>query len=215
VSHLLDLHLHTRASGDNDADPEEMVVRAVELGLEGLAFTEHQRYAASDFVRGLRERHGGSILILRGVELSCAEGHCLVFGVDTDPLRLDFAPLAEVAREVGMRGGATIPSHPYRPGTSVGDLVRRVPGLTALEGCNGANLPAMNQRAIQAARSLGLPHIGGSDAHAPREVGSCLTDFSLPVTLDNFVSRLREGAYHGLDRRRASRVWIPGEEVSR
>ena len=37
----IDLHIHTRESGDNDSDPEEVVVNAIEAGLDGIAFTEH------------------------------------------------------------------------------------------------------------------------------------------------------------------------------
>src|SRR6266498_1132205 len=42
----IDLHVHTKYSGDNDADPDAVIVRAIERGLHGVAFTEHYFFEA-------------------------------------------------------------------------------------------------------------------------------------------------------------------------
>lgn len=55
------------------------------------------------------------------------------------------------------------------------------------------------------ARELNLPFTGGSDAHAPEEVGLCYTMFSDRVSYDNFLDLLRKGEYHGVDARKISR----------
>jgi predicted metal-dependent phosphoesterase TrpH len=114
VKFKIDLHVHSRNSGDNNADPEEIVSRAIELGLDGIAFTEHYSFEASEPVERLREKYRGAIMIFRGVEFSAAEGHCLVFGVDTDRKDIRFAPIRDVIRVVTMAGGVVIPTHPYR-----------------------------------------------------------------------------------------------------
>jgi predicted metal-dependent phosphoesterase TrpH len=202
----IDLHVHTKYSGDNDADPEEMIVRAIEAGLHGIALTEHYYYEASESAGILREKYGEKILILRGVEFSTIEGHCLIFGVNTDKMGIKYAPVADVLRFVNEAGGVMIPSHPYRPGTSLGDLVRSVNGIAGLEGCNGANMYAFNVKAINAAKELHLPYTGGSDAHEPREVGSCYTEFRKAVTYDNFIDSLKEGKFQGVDSRKISRM---------
>ena len=202
----IDLHVHSKYSGDNDADPEETVTRAIECGLQGIAFTEHYYYEASEQAEILREKYGERLLILRGVEFSADEGHCLVFGVDTDKLGIKYAPVADVIRFVSAAGGVVIPSHPYRPGTSLGDLVQSVKGIAGLEGCNGANMHSFNVRAIEAAKALHLPYTGGSDAHEPQEVGSCYTEFHRTVTYDNFVNLLKTGNYLGVDTRKISRM---------
>jgi predicted metal-dependent phosphoesterase TrpH len=202
----IDLHVHTKYSGDNDADPEETIVRAIEAGLHGIALTEHYYYEASESAEILREKYGEQILVLRGVEFSTNEGHCLVFGVDTDKLGIKYAPVEDVLRFVNKAGGVVIPSHPFRPGTSLGDLVRSVNGIAGLEGCNGANMYAYNVKAINAAKELHLPYTGGSDAHEPREVGSCYTEFRKVVTYDNFIDALKEGNFQGVDSRKISRM---------
>lgn len=205
----IDLHVHSRYSGDTDADPEEMIARAVSLGMNGIAFTEHYFYEVSEPVERLREKYEDAILILRGVELSAAEGHCLVFGANTDRLSVSHAPVEEVVRVVNEAGGVVIPSHPFRRGSGLGDALPGLHGLCAIEGCNGANLQAFNARAIEAARKLNLPFTGGSDAHAPEEVGSCFTEFDDRVSLDTFVDLLRKGNYRGVDARKISKGWWP------
>jgi len=205
VSFRIDLHVHSLLSGDNFADPEECVVQAIERGLQGLAFTEHYSYEASEPVERLRERYQQKILIVRGVEFSAAEGHCLVFGVDTDRLCLQYAPAQELVLEVNRAGGVVIPSHPYRGGSGLGDAMLTLPGITAIEGRNGCNQHPFNQRAIQAAQRLRLPVTGGSDAHRPVEVGSCQTVFAEPVTAGNLVALLKTGRYEAVDTRKVSR----------
>jgi len=202
---FVDLHVHSWYSGDSDADPEEYIQRAIELNLHGIAFTEHYSFAASEPVEALIEKYGHRIMVFRGVELSAAEGHCLVFGADTDALHLNSAPLAEVVDAVSRAGGVVIPSHPYRAGHGMGDAVLETGGLCALEGYNGYNMWSFNERAVEAARLLNIPFTGGSDAHAPAEIGYCITEFQYEVRQDDLVAALKGGKYRGIDRRRVSR----------
>ncbi len=51
----IDLHVHSRFSGDTNSDPEEMILRVIELNLNGIAFTEHYSYEASEPVENLKE----------------------------------------------------------------------------------------------------------------------------------------------------------------
>lgn len=206
----IDLHVHTRFSGDNDADPEEIVERAIERGLDGIAFTEHYSFEASEHAEQLREKYGKAIMLIRGVEFSALEGHCLIFGVNTDRFGIAHEPLAEIVRIVIGAGGVLIPSHPYRGGNSVGELVRTLEGISAIEGYNGVNMHPMNTKAIEAAKERGLPFTGGSDAHAPQEVASCYTEFDDRVTTDGFIGLLRAGRYRGVDTRKISRMPFSG-----
>lgn len=202
MKYRIDLHVHSKYSGDNDAEPEELIDQAIRLNLYGIAFTEHYSYEASAFVELLREKYGDRIRLLRGVELSAIEGHCLVFGIDTDRLSLKDASITEVVKAVNRSGGVVIPSHPYRKGNSLGDIVQQVWGFCALEGYNGANMQAYNEKAIATARLLDLRYTGGSDAHAPKEVGLCVTEFDDAITYDNFTEILKRGHYQGIDCRR-------------
>lgn len=201
----VDLHIHSRYSKDNDSDPEEIIDRALETGLDGVAFTEHYSYEASDFVEVLRYKYK-SIKLIRGVEFSTPEGHCLIFGVNTDKLPLKNVPLNDVIRIVTDRGGVLIPTHPYRGINSMGDIIRNVRGFSAIEGFNGLNMHHLNLKAIDVAQSLALPYTGGSDAHRPEDVGSCYTEFNEVVSEDNIVEVIKKGNYYGKDKRKISRL---------
>jgi predicted metal-dependent phosphoesterase TrpH len=193
----IDLHVHSKYSGDTDSDPEETILRAIELGLHGIAFTEHYSYEASGPIEVLKKKYGGRILVLRGVEFSTAEGHCLIFGTNADKLSIKYASVKDTLRIVNKAGGVVIPSH------------RSVGGICALEGYNGCNMHAFNVKAIEAAELMKIPFTGGSDAHAPHEVGSCFTEFDDNVTYENFIDLLKRGKYRGVDARKISRMMVP------
>jgi predicted metal-dependent phosphoesterase TrpH len=204
----IDLHVHTIFSGDTDADPEAAVQQAIQSNLFGIAFTEHYSYDASSHADSLREKYKDEILIFRGVEFSSADGHCLVFGVNTDKLSIKNYTLARVVNVVSEHGGVVIPTHPYRGSNSIGNKIDQVQGFTAIEGYNGYSHFMQNKKAVEKAQELNIPYTGGSDAHASREVGACFTEFDDRVTYDNFLSLLKSGNYRGVDTRKVSRGWI-------
>ncbi len=208
MKYRIDLHVHSKFSGDNDHDPEEFIIQALKLNLYGIAFTEHYSYKASEPIEILKRKYKDKIKIFRGVEFSSADGHCLVFGVDTDRLQVKHAPAIDLVQIVNRSGGVVIPSHPYRIGTSLGDMIESIKGFCAIEGYNGCNIHAFNDKAVKTARRLNLPFTGGSDAHAPDEVGSCFTEFYDEVRDENFLDILRTGCYLGVDTRKISRGWI-------
>jgi predicted metal-dependent phosphoesterase TrpH len=207
MSFKIDLHIHSKFSGDTDSEPEDAVLYAVRSGLHAIAFTEHYSYEASDFAEKLREKYKREIMIFRGVEFSALEGHCLVFGVNTDRLDMKNASIAELIPVVSEKGGAVIPTHPFRGANSIGEKIRELKGICAIEGHNGYSHSFQNQKAVSLAEEMKLPHIGGSDSHHPHDVGACYTDFSDEVTYDNFLDLLKKGAYKGVDTRKVSKAW--------
>jgi len=207
VTYRIDLHVHSKFSGDTDSDPEESVLQAIKARLQGIAFTEHYSYEASGFAETLRDRYEGKIMVFRGVEFSSAEGHCLVFGVDTDRLSIKNASIHDIIPLVNEKGGVVIPTHPFRGSNSIGDRIKDLSGLCAIEGHNGYAHYYQNAKAVRTAEELKLPFTGGSDAHQSHEVGACYTEFRHDVTYDNFIDLLRGGDYTGVDTRKISRVW--------
>ena len=209
MEYKIDLHVHSRSSGDSDAGPEELILQAIHIGLHGIAFTEHYSYEVSEPVEVLREAYSKYIMVFRGVEFSTAEGHCLIFGVNTDKLLSPLLPVADTLRIVHRQGGAVIPSHPYRGVNSLGDKVKSINGICAIEGYNGCNLHTFNIKAVETATAMGIPFTGGSDAHDVQSLGLCYTAFSGRVSHDNFVDVLKSGNYRGVDTRKISRVSFP------
>jgi histidinol-phosphatase (PHP family) len=79
---LYDQHVHTRFSVDSQADPHEMVLRAVERGLAGVTFTDHwdthptewnkciyEYQKLAEIISRLREQFGSKIFIGHGIEI--------------------------------------------------------------------------------------------------------------------------------------------------
>ncbi len=206
MKYNVDIHVHSWASGDSEADPEESILQAIKIRLHGIAFTEHYSYESSEPVEMLRERYKNEILVFRGVEFSAAEGHCLIFGVNTDKFLSKHMSITEILSVVNQYGGVVIPSHPFRGINSLGDTIRGINGICAIEGHNGYNLHSFNMKAVQAATALRLPFTGGSDAHDSHDVGLCYTEFSDRMTQDNFIDLLKAGNYRGVDARIISKV---------
>ena len=203
----IDLHIHTKYSGDTNAEPDDMVLHAIEANLYGIAFTEHYLYESSAYVDELREKFGKDILIFRGVEFSADDGHCLVFGVNTDRMDIRNEPMSEVVRAVNEEGGVVIPTHPFRGGYSIGERTRELEGICAVEGYNGYSHASQNKKAVEMAKEMRVPYTGGSDAHSPEDVGACYTSFNTKVTYENFLEVLKAGDYRGRYVRKVSKVW--------
>ena len=83
---MWDVHMHCRFSGDSDADPEDMIRSAIEKGLDGICFTDHNDYDYPQvpdeeseylidpdeyipYINGLRARYEGQIRIRCGIEI--------------------------------------------------------------------------------------------------------------------------------------------------
>ena len=62
-------------------------------------------------------------------------------------------------------GGVVIPSHPYRGGNSMGDLLFELPGITAVEGMQRREHARHEREGNGRGGKLDLPYTGGSDAH--------------------------------------------------
>lgn len=199
---LIDLHVHTFASGDAIAAPEDVIDRALALGVDGICVMEHDSYEASETAADFGE--GSGLVVLRGVEVTTDMGHLLVYGVEDDGWR-------EVAREDGVVGaqdlveyvrdvgGVIVPAHPFRLGpSSTGGKLTSLAGLFAIEGFNGAASRSENVAACELASRYGLRLTGGSDAHMPGHVGRAVTQFDRNVaSMEELVAELKAGRFMG------------------
>lgn len=211
---ILDMHVHSMYSGESMAEPRDIIEAALSKGLDGICITEHESLSASAPFEHFRR--STDLVILRGVEISTDTGHMLVYGIDDREWRdwgKDRTPSAqELVYRVRRLGGLVIPAHPYivsastcghsvcdRPTVEVDERIKDVHGLAALEVCSGKHLshPAICQSLGNLARSMGLPGIGGSDAHVPHDVGCSYTVFRTPIRSNgDLVEAIRRGWVH-------------------
>jgi len=197
----IDLHCHTKYSYDCYLEPQDLIKRARELGLDGVCITEHCSYDLSRTVTDLD--HDDGFIILRGLEISTNMGHLLAYGVKDDSWntwsRDNYLDTFEVIRAIHLKGGICAPAHPFREWDSLGDAIFTVDGLDALETHNGINSLDKNEKAVHAASTLRLPSIGGSDCHSIEQVGRAFTEFFNPIqTIDDMVGEIKKGNCRGV-----------------
>jgi predicted metal-dependent phosphoesterase TrpH len=187
----LDLHVHSRFSADGRVSVEELVGRLAQLGLGGLALTDHNSTAGLARLAELRRERPGLVLV-PGLEVSTPEGHLLVYGVEEGPptpRSIDATIDWCVAQ-----GGVAVPAHPFRRVHGVGAAVAGRLNVPAVETVNGHNGPRANRRAQALAAQRALGTTGGSDGHAVDEVGRAWTRFPEGVTtLEGALDALRRG----------------------
>lgn len=190
----VDLHTHTRFFHGNRGSPtrfDPIGARLLQLfarfrGLNGVALTNHDYYR--DF--------GGDadVVTVPGIEVSTTQGHVLVVGPDppstTVPGQLTPEEVAERAHDGGC---VAILAHPYRNST----VVESSAALDAVE-VNGKH-PLRRAKVERLADGLGLPVVGGSDAHYPFEVGRAYTSVDTEtLTAETVVQAIRDGRVEAL-----------------
>jgi predicted metal-dependent phosphoesterase TrpH len=164
-----EIHCHSNRS-DGSSTPGEIVEYARSF-LDGIAITDHDeikgslealKYASPDFE------------VIPGLEVSSREGHILALYVD------EIIPKGLAAKEtvhrIHARGGLAVAAHPYdsfRRG--VGDLIAKL-DFDAVEVVNGHTLKSTKDP-HKVCEEIGMPMVGGSDAHLLREIGSVKNEF--------------------------------------
>lgn len=195
---------------------EELIEAAIEAGLDGVAVTEHLLIEGAQVAQEIAQRKYGFPLFC-GVEANATIfGGVLIFGCfrNFEP-RIPWLVLRKLVAEAG---GVLIPAHPFRRWDRLAfwsylqerklslnsqlATMHFVQGLTAIEVRNGGCQARENEKAANLARVLGLPGVGGSDAHSPEKVGRAATWFPDDITTDaELTAALKRGGYHAVNRR--------------
>lgn len=194
---LIDMHLHTTLSGDSFIAPEEMVECAKSAGLDGFCITDHNRRLENDLYQSIQD--STDLMVIPGAELWTDVGEILVYGVTDDDFWERFASgmawpkIQPLVREINSLGGVIVVPHPFRKSSGLAGEIFSLEGIAALE-LNANDEPHQHEETISAAAELGLPLVGGSDAHQHRDVGRFATVFYKDVSsVGEFVQTLRLG----------------------
>lgn len=203
---VFDIHIHTRKFSDcSFIIPELMIERASEIGLDGIAVTEHgTRWPDDKFteLKTLADAH--NLVLINGQEIYTAgsnnkiEGEFLVFGLRRSLTgHYSAKELVEIVHE---EGGILIAAHPYklsRNGRShyygAGDRIYDL----QLDGMELYH-PDHDERALKKVRTAinktGYPGTGGSDAHKLSAIGTCVTLFENEIlNEEDFIREIKRG----------------------
>lgn len=180
-----DLHIHTTAySACSVMSPDEAAIAAKRAGLDGICLTEHNKIWTAEDAAALARKH--DLVVIRGVEITTTGGDIVAFGIEEEPDEM-WTP-AMLKERVDRSDGLAIAAHPFRGFLLFGfsslsmDIKQAADNPTfssvhALEICNGMVTDEENELAGKVADELNLIKVGGSDAHKPESVGTCVTEF--------------------------------------
>ncbi len=215
---LIDLHAHTwPRSHDSVLNPDDLIVRARQAGLDAICFTEHDTVWDFRSIEELRAKH--DFLVLAGVEISTDDGHILVFGIDKYVFGMHRS--RELASYVEKGDGVMVAAHPYRrqmPWFSRNDdeyqtaleKARRNPAyqyVQALEELNGRGSDKENEFSRRLCDIMELPGTAGTDSHAISDVGKCATYFEKDIRDEReLIAEIKAGRFHAVDLRSGSPV---------
>jgi len=205
----LEMHCHTRfGSSCSYMMPEELVARAVEVGLDGVCITEHDVPWDRDAAQRLSDRYG--ILVVGGMEVSTPLGEVLVWGLHESIF--DLEDIHDLRRRVDRAGGVMVAAHPFRGARSLvrwdpsrGMVFRIDQGVAlpifsvvdAMEVFNGMAPDWELDLSAAVGEALPMAGTGGSDAHNVASVGDCVTVLHRRVSTDQeLFEEMRAGRFH-------------------
>jgi len=185
-----DLHIHTHFSRTKRwgsaslIEPKQLLDHAVQIGLDGLAVTDHDQIDGSRLVAELASHWG--LIAIPGVEVSSRGGHILALGV-TEIIPKGLSP-AETIDRIHEQGGIAVAAHPLNFVVSLRRHEIISLPLDALETHNARS--PRNRKVARLHRRLPLGQTGGSDAHSIAEIGGGITD--VPGTFTSYQQILHE-----------------------
>lgn len=183
-----DLHIHSCHSHDSNLSVDDILEHAVNIGLDGIAITDHNTVKGSLQAKARAKELNLPLIVLPGMEVSTSKGHLLVLGINEDiPYGLSPEETIGMVRE---KGGIVIPSHPFKM-----KGIGQVDGLDvdAIETFNSSCIFNENAEAKQMARSLGKGEVGGSDSHLLDTIGFGLTEIDTEPNQEAVLQAIREG----------------------
>jgi predicted metal-dependent phosphoesterase TrpH len=220
---LIDLQVHSHLSKDCTLDPRAVLQRAATHGLDGVAFTETNTQDGCDELFDVGR--GSPVKVFVGLELITDKGQYLAFfpkpELAPEPVQLWGSnrekpwSAAECLPKLKSLGAAIVAARPYDrdspfPAT---DYVLSAPGLSAIQTYNPKVRQTANDLAVEAAESLKLPSVGGSDTRASLdELGRGATLFKRRIeTQQDLVAALLAGECWAVMMGELPRLTRPGE----
>ena len=191
---LLDLHNHTYRSYDARNRPEDYERAHAAGKFDVLAITEHNRIDGA-----VELASAASFPVIVGQEIDTSGGELIGLFLLKEIER--GRPLDETARTIRDQGGLVYLPHPFyrliRHPVRESERTRLAEAglIDIVEVANGGPFTGRaNALAREWARERDLPAAAGSDAHEPRDIGTCVCAVPPgPVTPGSLPAQLREG----------------------
>lgn len=174
-----DLHSHTVYSSESKwpfesiIKPLQMIKTAIKVGLDGIAVTDHDTLKGAIECMKIVRRRKLSLKIILGVEITSEIGHILGLNIEDWDVRRGMG-IEETIDVVKERGGIVVPAHPFAS-NPFRKGVREYIGKFDFDGVEVLNYHTSredNEKALRAARKIGLGITAGSDSHIISDIGN-------------------------------------------
>jgi predicted metal-dependent phosphoesterase TrpH len=185
----VDLHLHTKFSGDAVINPKQVVDALYAHSIvKGVAITDHDTLEGFFHVRKLATTYE-DLLIIPGVEVSTKQGDIILLGTEEKPAYMsELESVADYAKE---RAALLVIPHPYRV-QGIGDAAEETLA-DAVEVINALATPQENKLAEKLAEARNLPGVAGSDAHRPDQMWAAYTEIDAEPNIDSVLKAIKNG----------------------
>jgi hypothetical protein len=184
-----DLHIHTKYSFDSSINPKSLVDQLYSHeSIRVIAITDHNTVEGYHKVREMAAPYS-DILVIPGIEIGTPLGDLIVLGTDEAPNML--RGVNDVICFAKEKDGVVIVPHPYRDyglGSSA-----KLYAVDAIETLNGSTSLYMNKLAENLAKEMGLPGVGGSDAHNIDQLWTVRNEIQASLDVDEVLKAIKKG----------------------
>ncbi len=166
----IDLHIHSKYSGDSSNEPREIIRRAKDAGLDGVAVVDHGTIKGG--VETTKANDDENFTVITGAEIKTDQGEIIGYFLDEEIKSRNFNEVIGEMR--GQDAIITVP-HPFDSFrmNRVKNPVEIASQLDAVEVFNSrCILDSSNEKALQFSKDHKLSATAGSDAHEPYEIGA-------------------------------------------
>ncbi len=163
-----DLHIHSNHS-DGKSSVREIIESALSSGLKGIAITDHDTVNGSLEALEIVREENIPLIVVRGVEISTAQGHLLAYGIDRDfDKGMD---IFEAVERVKRLGGIMSLAHPFQFYRSGACRLKYFKIVDCVEVFNAKSLCIFNALSNFFRKRYKKGITAGSDAHKAEFVG--------------------------------------------
>ncbi|NHI92851.1 MAG: PHP domain-containing protein [Candidatus Lokiarchaeota archaeon] len=204
----IDMHVHTTCSKhpfwgvDAMSCPKEVIKRAIKLGLDGIAVTDHNTTRGGLKIAKMVKEHGlqDKLIVITGTEIKSKNGDILAYGIEKDisPRMWGIETIERIQDESAL----AFVAHPFKGkffnyyygGKSSWLKQKRRVKFDGIESFNAAASVPANEMADKLASILKVSRTGGSDAHILSHIGHGLTYVDTSdFTMDGVIEAIRKG----------------------